>query len=55
MKLTLSQQDEEIIRERHTNGTMIIYEQVMPLLKYDETKDEWIYQEIVMANGTLNK
>jgi hypothetical protein len=43
MKLSLSQQDEEQIKEKHSNGKMIFYEQVLPLLSFDSTKDEWVY------------
>jgi len=53
MGLSLNEQDENQIRKNHSNsnGKMIEFEKVFPLLVFDLTKDEWIYQEDTAGNN----
>ena len=46
LDLALSEEDEEEIKENHmAKSTLLVYyEHVMPRLKFDAIRDEWIYQ-----------
>lgn len=58
MGLALSDQDESQIRRNHSNpsGKLIQFERVLPLLEFDLTKDEWVYQEDTSGNnGALER
>lgn len=58
MGLALNDEDENQIRKKHSNpkGKLIDFEKVIPLLLFDLTKDEWVYQEDTTGNnGSLER
>lgn len=58
MGLALNDEDENQIRKNHSNanGKLINFEKVIPLLLFDLTKDEWVYQaDTTGNNGSLER